>query len=146
MALDFNSEDFDLELDFRIKDNKVYLSFIPINFLELEELIGDVKIKKINRINIGLFEGDKCEYMDITNYKKYFNKTDTIKDIVHYFKDKKDEEFSIYKLDIISDKLSVFYDDDALLLIEGSISSIKDYEYFHQLYVKLYNIYRAYWK
>src|SRR5690554_2007 len=103
-----------MDFSFNIKNNGVSISFIPIAFNSLENLFSNMPIKKLENINIGLFIKNE-EYIDNNNYLTYFPKVKYISDITDYFSTLTDEQYNIYKLDIIFENLSILYDDDSYL-------------------------------
>lgn len=129
-----------MNLNFNIINQEVFLSFIPLEFNSVEILLKDNPIKKIENINIGLFTKDE-EYIDVDNYKLYFPSIKYMSDISDFFYSMTDEQYNIYKLDIVFENFTMLYDDDSLFTIGGKINSLRDYVFFHNMYIKIYDIY-----
>lgn len=130
-----------MELNFKIEEDMASLIFMPFGFFDLKKLFVNLKINKVLRVNMSIFDNAETIYIDMDNYQNYFPNPIYLNDIIDKLNTINEDDMAIYKLEIDFGKIKLLYDDDSLIIITGKIQSIDDYENFHNLYNKIFDIY-----
>ncbi|HYD92222.1 MAG TPA: hypothetical protein VEA37_12135 [Flavobacterium sp.] len=122
-------------------DQQIILTFLPLKFSDMAILFDSMFIEQIETLNIGLFDdinGD--QYIDTLNYKNYLGEIRYVSDILTYLNKYPEENYSIYKLELFFNNFKVFYDDDSFIKITSK--DLTQYDFFHELYLKIIKFYR----
>lgn len=130
-----------MELKYCIENKKVDISFIPVNFFSLENILKDFKVLDVLEFNVGLFVNED-EYINIDNLYKFIPAINSIENIIAFFQKINDrEEFSVYKMKLQFEKFIFLYDDDSFVQITGFINIFDDYIFFNKLYSLIFSNY-----
>ena len=129
---------YDLTIEY--KDGRVSMRFLGIDFFALDKVFGTMPIKRLSNYCFGIFNPKQEEPIYIQSSNDNIAEIISVPitnlhSLIEFFRNIPDrEDFSIYKLAVAFNYLSILYDDDCMLVIEGKCSDKTRFQFFNRLY------------
>ena len=121
---------FTMEIEVNLSENNSALGIrlIPYPSDFLFAIFKGIKILNIEKIFITVFNEneDNDIYINTDNFTDIIGAIDTIDVLADYLQKYDYNDYLIYKLVFQTEDISVFYDDDALLILEIKMESIDE--------------------
>src|SRR5690606_5705802 len=98
----------DVEIQEDREHDNVTLQLFPFDFLQLDKLLTDFPIVKINRMHAVLFSDDGDTYVRENNVTNIIGQVTVVKDVTRFFSTLKGD-YTINKLDMDCGPINVFF-------------------------------------